>query len=61
MNIEWSVADVIPVRFTARAKRDILGMILDVFWPIKAAFVVGEPLCDVAIPSRDLITLLRIV
>ena len=30
-----------------REKRDILGMILDLFWPIKVTFVVGEPLWNV--------------
>ena len=35
-----------------RAEPDILRMILDGgFWPIQAAFVVGEPLSDVGIPS----------
>ena len=29
---------------------------LDVFWPIQAAFVVGEPLCDVGTPSWALIS-----
>ena len=27
--------------------RDILGTNLDIFWPIQATFVAGEPLCDV--------------
>ena len=34
-----------------RAERDVLCMILGVFWPIQATFVAGEPLCDVGIPS----------
>ena len=46
--LEWLVANVTPVRPPARAEHDILGMLLDAFWPIQAAFVVGELLCDVA-------------
>ena len=34
---------------------------LDVFWPIQAAFMVGEPLCDVGTPSWALIPLLRVI
>ena len=30
------------------------------FWPIQAAFVVGEPLCDVGTPSSALISLFRV-
>ena len=33
-----------------RAEHDMLGLVLDVFWPIQEAFLVGEPLCQVAIP-----------
>ena len=51
LKIESLVADVTPVRSPARAERDILGMVLDVFWPIQDTFVVGEPLCDVGISS----------
>ena len=29
------------------AGHDMLVMILDLFWPIQATFVIGEPLCDV--------------
>ena len=35
----------------ARARCDILGMMLGVFWPIQAIFVIGESVCDVGIPS----------
>ena len=48
--LEWLFADVTPVGSPDRAECDILGMLLDGFWPIQAAFVVGEPLCDVGIP-----------
>ena len=51
MKTEWLLAKVTPVRPPDRAERGILGMILDVFWPIQATFVTGEPLCDVEIPS----------
>ena len=42
LKTEWLVADVTPVGSTANAERDILEMILDVFWSIQVAFVVGE-------------------
>ena len=51
MKIEWLVADVTPVWFPDRAERDILGIILGVYWPIHAVLVVREPLCDVGTPS----------
>ena len=50
MKIEWLIADVPSVGFPARAERDIFGVILGVFWPIQASFVVGESFCDVGIP-----------
>ena len=58
---EWLVADVTPVGFPDRVERDILEMILDNFWPIQAAFVVGEPLCEIEILSWTLKTLLRAI
>ena len=51
MKKELLVADVTPVRSPARAESDILGVILDFFWPNQAAFVVGEPRYDVGVPS----------
>ena len=51
MKREWLVADVTPVGSPDRAEGGILGMLLNVFWPIQAAFVVGKPFCDVAVPS----------
>ena len=42
---------LIAIKYPVRAKREMSGLILDVFWPIQAAFVVGEPLCGVGIPS----------
>ena len=50
MKTKWLVANVTAVESPARAKRDILGMILDGFPPIQADFVVGEPVCGVGIP-----------
>ena len=47
MKTEWLVTNV-AVGSPDRAERDILKMILDVFWPIQATFVVGEPFCDVS-------------
>ena len=51
MKIEWLLADVKAVGLPDRAERDILGVILDVFWSIQAVLVAGEPLCDIEIPS----------
>ena len=51
MKIEWLVANVTPVESPDRAERDLLGMLLDVFWPIQATVMVGQPLCDIGIPS----------
>ena len=50
------VADVTPVVTPYGAEPDILGMVLDVFWPIQATFVEGEPLCGVGFPYSALIT-----
>ena len=44
IKIEWLFADVTFVGSHDRGERANLGMILSVFWPIQAAFVVGEPL-----------------
>ena len=51
MKTEWLVADVTTVGPPDRAECDIFGMILGVFWPIQAVFVVAKPLYDVRIPS----------
>ena len=40
----WLVADVTAVVTPDREEPDILGVIVDFFWPIRASFVVGEPL-----------------
>ena len=50
MTIEELIANVTPVRSPDRAEGDISWMVLDVFLPIHAIFVVGEPLCDLGIP-----------
>ena len=50
MKKEWLVVDVTSVVTPDRAKRGILEMILVLFWPIQARFVLGEPLCDVGLP-----------
>ena len=51
MKIERSVSNVAAVGSSDRAERDILGVILNFFWPIQATVVVREPLCDAGIPS----------
>ena len=51
MKIEWLVTDVSAVGSPDRVQRSILGVILGVFWPIQAAFVVEELPCDLEIPS----------
>ena len=61
MKIEWLIADVTAVGSApARAERYLFGVILDIFWPIHATFVVGELFCDLGIPSSALITLLMV-
>ena len=50
MEVEWLFADVTPVGSHDSAERSILRMILGIFWPIMAAFVAGEPVCDVETP-----------
>ena len=52
MKIElFLVADITPVGSPYKVRHDIVGTMLDVFCSIQAAFVVGELLCDVEIPS----------
>ena len=51
MKTEWLVTNVTAVVSPDRAERAMLGIILGIFWPIQAIFVVGEPLCDVGTPS----------
>ena len=50
MKRKWLVANVTSVGSPARAERHILGTIFGVFWSIQAAFVVGEPICDIGTP-----------
>ena len=57
MKIELLVSNVTAVGSPDKAQRDILGMILDACWRLRAAFADGEPLCDVGIPSWALIPL----
>ena len=51
MNIEWLVTDLTSVGYHARVERDIFGVIVCVFWPIRAGFVEGKPLYDAGITS----------
>ena len=54
MNVEGLVVHVTSVGSPARAEHEILGILLHVFRPIQATFVVREALCDLEIPSRAL-------
>ena len=51
MKIEWLVTDVTSAESPVRAEPGFFGLILDVFWPIQATFVVGEPFCDVGMAN----------
>ena len=50
-NIEWLVATGTAVGSLDRGEHDTFRMILEVFRPGQAAFVIRKPLCDVRIPS----------
>ena len=60
MKTEWLVTNVTAIGFPASAESELFWVILDLFWLIRAAFVVGEPLCELEMPSLGLKTLLRI-
>ena len=51
MKVECLVADVAVAGSPDRDRQHILGIVLSIFWPIKAAIVVKEPLWDVGIHS----------
>ena len=51
MKIEWLLTNVTSVTSLAGAEGDFFDVILNVFWPIQAALVVEEPLCDLGIDS----------
>ena len=55
------IADVTAVGSPTRSESAVFVSFFDVFWPIWATFVVGEPLCDLETPSRVLKTLVRII
>ena len=59
MKLERSVADVTSVGSPDIAERDILKMILDVFWQLQAALVVGGLFCDIGTLSWAVIALLN--
>ena len=50
MKIEWLVTNVTPVGSPDRAECVILGVILGIFLPIQALFVIGEQLGDARFP-----------
>ena len=54
MKIEWLNINVTAISSPAEAEREICQVILSVFWPVRAAIVVGEPLCGLEIPSWGL-------
>ena len=49
--MEWLIANVTAVGSPTRSESAVCCVIFDVFWPIWAALVVGEPLCDTETPS----------
>ena len=51
MKIKWFVSDVTAVGSLTRAESEIFWMILDVSRAIQGAIVVGQPLCDLEMPS----------
>ena len=51
MKTERLATVVTAVGLHDREERDIFGILLGVFWPIQATFVIRESLCDVGIPS----------
>ena len=61
MKTDWLDTNVTTIGSHDRVERDILGMILDVFWPIQATFAARVPLCDVGTPSWALIFLPKII
>ena len=60
MKTGWLVTNMTAIWFPVRAESELFWVILDVFWLIRAAFVVGEPPCELEMPSLGLKTLLRI-
>ena len=53
MKIKWLDAGVTAVGSPDRAEGAVLEIFSFFFWPIQAAFVVGEPLSDVGIPYLE--------
>ena len=51
MEIEWLIANVTAVGSPTRSESAVFCVSFDVFWPIWATLVVGEPLCDIETPS----------
>ena len=49
--IKRLVTDVTAIGGPVRAERGSFLVILDNFWPVKAAVQVGESLCDLGMPS----------
>ena len=45
------VCNVAAVGYLARAESEIFWVILDIFQAIQGAIVVGQPLCDLEMPS----------
>ena len=49
MKIEWLLTNVTAAGSHTRAENDICWAISDIFWSVRAAFLVEEPLCDLEI------------
>ena len=48
MKIEWLVIDVTAVGYPDTTEHAIWGVVFagNLFWPIQAVFIAGDPLCD---------------
>ena len=51
MKIEGLIADITSVWSPASAESGLFKVILDICWPIRTTFLVGETLRDLGIPS----------
>ena len=55
------IINVTAVESYDRSESGLFCVILNVFWPIQVIFAVGEPSCDLEIPSWVSNTLLMII
>ena len=54
MKVEWLVVDSSAVGSLISAESEELRVTSAVFWPMRATFLIGEPLCDLETPSWTL-------